>query len=46
MNNINLYTINMSIYIPNKSTLGGGQSLGKFIPNFALYNSNIKDNEV
>ena len=47
MNNINLYTINMSIYIPNKSSLGGGgQSLGKFKPSFALVNNDIKNNEV
>ena len=46
MNNINLYTINMSIHTPNKSSLGGGQSLGRNKPVFALVNNDIKDNEV
>ena len=46
MNNINLYTSNIPAFIANKSTLGGGQSLGKFKPNYALVNNSIKDNEV
>ena len=46
VNSIHVFSRFLSTYKCTDFSVGGGQSLGKFMPNYALVNNDIKNNEV